>query len=75
MFLEIFLFCVGFGLSMWWFSVTILPLFYGRTDGYSEVMRSAIAFNGSFFNTQRMMAQYIRNAYLPACSKVERLLD
>jgi hypothetical protein len=26
-------------------------------------MRSAIAINGSFFNTQRMVFQYLRNAY------------
>jgi hypothetical protein len=26
-------------------------------------MRSAIAINGSFFNTQRMMAQYVLHAY------------
>jgi starch phosphorylase len=28
-------------------------------------MRSAIALNGSFFNTQRMVAQYVSNAYFP----------
>jgi hypothetical protein len=28
-------------------------------------MRSAIAVKGSFFNTQRMAAQYLLNAYLP----------
>lgn len=42
---------------------TILPLFYGRKDAYAEVMRSTIALNGSFFNTQRMVAQYMMNAY------------
>lgn len=41
----------------------ILPMFYGRNNRYAEVMRSAIAFNGSFFNTQRMLQQYIANAY------------
>jgi glycogen phosphorylase len=41
----------------------ILPLFYGRKDAYAEVMRSTIALNGSFFNTQRMVAQYMMNAY------------
>jgi glycogen phosphorylase len=29
------------------------------------VMRSAIALNGSFFNTQRMVRQYVHNAYFP----------
>ena len=43
----------------------ILPLFYGRPAGYVEVMRSAIAINGSFFNTQRMVRQYLSNAYFP----------
>jgi starch phosphorylase len=28
-------------------------------------MRSAIALNGSFFNTQRMVRQYVHNAYFP----------
>jgi starch phosphorylase len=26
-------------------------------------MRHAIALNGAFFNTHRMMTQYVRNAY------------
>jgi glycogen phosphorylase len=29
------------------------------------VMRAAIALNGSFFNTQRMVRQYVHNAYFP----------
>jgi starch phosphorylase len=32
---------------------------------YAEVMRHAISLNGSFFNTQRMVSQYVRNAYFP----------
>jgi starch phosphorylase len=44
----------------------ILPMFYGRPNAFAEVMRSSIALNGSFFNTQRMLAQYLRNAYFPA---------
>ena len=43
----------------------ILPMFYCRPQAYAEVMRSAIAVNGSFFNTQRMVSQYILNAYFP----------
>jgi starch phosphorylase len=42
----------------------ILPLYYSQPDAYAEVRRSAIALNGSFFNTQRMVLQYVRNAYL-----------
>ena len=43
----------------------ILPLYYGLPFAYAEVMRSSIALNGSFFNTQRMVGQYVRNAYFP----------
>jgi starch phosphorylase len=41
----------------------IVPLFYGRPSSYAEVMRSAIALNGSFFNTERMVKQYLAHAY------------
>jgi starch phosphorylase len=41
----------------------ILPLFRDDHDGYVDVMRQAIAINGSFFNTQRMMQQYVIKAY------------
>jgi starch phosphorylase len=44
---------------------TILPMFYSRPQAYAQVMRSVIAVNGSFFNTQRMLAQYVLNAYFP----------
>ncbi|MFL5577831.1 MAG: alpha-glucan family phosphorylase [Gemmatimonadaceae bacterium] len=43
----------------------ILPLYYGMPYRFAEVMRNAIALNGSFFNTQRMVMQYLRNAYAP----------
>ena len=43
----------------------ILPLYYGRPEDFARVRRSAIALNGSFFNTQRMVSQYVMNAYLP----------
>jgi len=41
----------------------ILPMFYTDRDRYVEVMRHAVALNGSFFNTERMIDQYIRKAY------------
>ncbi|MBC8433972.1 MAG: alpha-glucan family phosphorylase [Desulfobacterales bacterium] len=41
----------------------LLPMFYQQPRKYAEVMRSAIALNGSFFNAQRMMFQYLKNAY------------
>jgi len=42
----------------------ILPLFYKDRARYLEVMKHAIAVNGSFFNTQRMVQQYVTAAYL-----------
>lgn len=44
---------------------TILPMFYENRKGFVEIMRHAIALNGSFFNTQRMMQQYVLKAYFP----------
>jgi starch phosphorylase len=41
----------------------IVPLFYGDSEGYARVMRQAIALNGSFFNAQRMLQQYVLKAY------------
>lgn len=42
----------------------IVPVFYGDRELYIKVMRQAIALNGSFFNTQRMVQQYVQKAYL-----------
>jgi starch phosphorylase len=50
----------------------ILPMFYLRPQAYAEVMRSAIAVNGSFFNTQRMVYQYVHNAYFPQLTTAQR---
>jgi starch phosphorylase len=41
----------------------ILPLFYQQPQAYTSVMRYAIAINGSFFHSQRMLLQYVKNAY------------
>jgi starch phosphorylase len=41
----------------------IVPMFYSRPRAFARVMRSAIAINASFFNSQRMMLQYLENAY------------
>jgi starch phosphorylase len=44
---------------------TILPLYYRDEGQWRRIMRSTIALNGSFFNTQRMLEQYVINAYFP----------
>ena len=41
----------------------ILPMFYGNREHFIDIMRHAIALNGSFFNTQRMLQQYVLRAY------------
>jgi starch phosphorylase len=41
----------------------VIPLYY-RREPFIDVMRHAIALNGSFFNTQRMVLQYVTKAYL-----------
>jgi len=41
----------------------VVPLFYQQRDRFVDVMRHAIALNGSFFNTHRMMQQYVLKAY------------
>lgn len=42
----------------------IVPMFYGQREKFINVMVHAIALNGSFFNTHRMMQQYVLKAYL-----------
>lgn len=44
---------------------TVLPLFYQRHDAFVDVMRHAIALNGSFFTAQRMVQEYALKAYGP----------
>jgi starch phosphorylase len=39
------------------------PRFYGPASGWAAVMRGAIALNGSYFNTERMVRQYAEVAY------------
>ena len=47
---------------------TITAMFYQRPTDYEIIMRAAIAINGSFFNTHRMLSQYVANAYAPVDS-------
>lgn len=41
----------------------VLPVFYNDRPQFVNIMRHAIALNGSFFNTQRMLGQYVLKAY------------
>ncbi len=44
----------------------IVPMFYRQPTAFDEIRRSAIAINASYFNTRRMMLQYLEHAYTPA---------
>lgn len=41
----------------------IMPMFSGDRDAFIDIMRNCIALNGSFFNTQRMLQEYVLKAY------------
>ncbi len=41
----------------------VLPLYYKQHGRFLDVMRHAMALNGAFFNTQRMVLQYVLKAY------------
>lgn len=41
----------------------ILPMYYHDRDRFIDIMRHAIAVNGSYFSTQRMVHQYATRAY------------
>jgi len=43
----------------------VVPFFLDAPEKRAQLMRTALAFNGSYFNTNRMVNQYIRNAYYP----------
>ncbi len=43
----------------------VVPLYKESPERWARLMRQTLAFNGSFFNTNRMVKQYTRNAYYP----------
>jgi starch phosphorylase len=44
---------------------SVVPLYRESPEKWARLMRTTIAFNGSYFNTDRMVRQYTRNAYFP----------
>jgi starch phosphorylase len=42
----------------------IIPMFYQDREQYLRIMLFALALNGSFFNTQRMLQEYLLKAYM-----------
>jgi len=43
----------------------VVPLYMKAPEEWARLMRTTLAFNGSYFNTNRMVKQYTRNAYYP----------
>ena len=44
----------------------VVPLYYHEErEKWGRLMRTTLAYNGSYFNTDRMVRQYTRNAYYP----------
>ena len=43
----------------------VVPLYRDAPEKWARLMRNTLAFNGSYFNTNRMVKQYTRNAYYP----------
>jgi starch phosphorylase len=43
----------------------VVPLYLDEPARWARIMRTTLAFNGSYFNTNRMVNQYNRNAYYP----------
>lgn len=41
----------------------VFPAYYERKSDFINIMKHSIALNGSFFNTQRMIQQYVTKAY------------
>jgi starch phosphorylase len=41
---------------------------YANKAAWAEMQRHCIAMNGTFFNTHRMVGQYVSNAYFPAAA-------
>lgn len=41
----------------------VMTLFYRQRERYLSVMQHSVALNGAFFNTQRMVQQYVLKAY------------
>ncbi|HTA79442.1 MAG TPA: alpha-glucan family phosphorylase [Terracidiphilus sp.] len=44
---------------------SVAPLYGDVPEKWARLMRTTLAFNGSYFNTNRMVKQYARNAYYP----------
>ena len=64
--LKIFRKCFSDGYGKWFLErlvYWVILKFYNDRDNWIRTMRSCIAINASFFNTNRMVQLYVLNAY------------
>ena len=54
---------------------TIMPLYYEHPLEFARIMRYCIAFNGSFFNTKRLVTQYWKSAYHEVITDTAPVID
>lgn len=52
----------------------VIPCFYRDRSRFIDMMRYTVAVNGSFFNTHRMVAQYMNDAYSVLESYYDRVI-
>jgi len=53
----------------------VVPFYLDAPERWARLMRNTLAFNGSYFNTHRMVKQYTRNAYYPMRITVQTTVE
>jgi starch phosphorylase len=49
---------------------TVIAPLYANKDAFARIRQHCIGMNGTFFNTHRMLGQYVSNAYFPQASSI-----
>ena len=49
---------------------TVIAPLYADKEAFARIRQHCIAMNGTFFNTHRMLGQYVSNAYFPQSSSI-----
>ena len=56
-------------------AIKILPLYYQDRVGFIKIMKHAVALNGSYFNTYRMMNEYVAKVYFPLKNGINKKFE
>ena len=49
---------------------TVIAPLYANKEAFARIRQHCIGVNGTFFNTHRMLGQYVSNAYFPQASSI-----